>query len=457
MKHITTARSVQELVNTANTGELNPNPIGQRPPTSPGTSKSEGIIRTILSGLSVGQITLRDISEDTDAQKTYPGVKEVVIDGGHRIRALRDFFKGYFAVDGKTFLQLEDAQKELFLNTEISLCVYTCSAEQATLIFRILNTTTPTNQIEMIMSDDISPAAKAIRERTQFYKEYGNEVNELFEVITKSDGKRVSTYWSTDINPRRKWDEYVGILMLKAIGNGNVDAGLDTLGEYISSNEEPSKKAMSVVDDCLEDSVKVSKALKKKYNSKTFAAFQAVWFELLTLYGKFKISDYDAFAKDFYKVHSMLSGNIENKYDSDLRKFVTGKNKTELKTVKEFARNAVTNFANEYQQKAVAELYLGMMKLDKYMTELDTQRTVTRDKKYEMLAAQDYKCFIDGFPLDIDDAIFGHDTAWAEGGRIEEGKVIRHSHNVKMGTLSIADYRENFLMPRGEVAPELIS
>jgi len=58
-----------------------------------------------------------------------------------------------------------------------------------------------------------------------------------------------------------------------------------------------------------------------------------------------------------------------------------------------------------------------------------------------MLALQDFKCAIDGQALNIDDAIFGHDTAWADGGQIEEGAIIRKVHNVNMGTTTLDEYR----------------
>jgi hypothetical protein len=58
-----------------------------------------------------------------------------------------------------------------------------------------------------------------------------------------------------------------------------------------------------------------------------------------------------------------------------------------------------------------------------------------------MLAYQNFTCAIDGDELDIDNAIFGHDTPWSAGGQIEDGVIIRNTHNVDMGTMTISEYK----------------
>ena len=83
--------TVKELAQLAKK-KINPNPIGQRPPVSVGYNKSKGIIDSLLKGFSIGEITLRDIREDALNQKIYKGCDFLVIDGGHRLRAIRDFY-----------------------------------------------------------------------------------------------------------------------------------------------------------------------------------------------------------------------------------------------------------------------------------------------------------------------------------------------------------------------------
>ena len=67
-----------------------------------------------------------------------------------------------------------------------------------------------------------------------------------------------------------------------------------------------------------------------------------------------------------------------------------------------------------------------------------------------MLSLQDYKCAIDGKPLNLDDAIFGHDTPWSLGGKASDAKIIRSTHNRDMGTMTINEYKV-FLKMKGEL------
>ena len=79
--------SAQTIVQWLSEGMLNPDPIGQRPPTSSGPKKSIGIIASMLDGYGMGMITIRDISDDDFLRALY-GCDYLVIDGGHRCRAL---------------------------------------------------------------------------------------------------------------------------------------------------------------------------------------------------------------------------------------------------------------------------------------------------------------------------------------------------------------------------------
>ena len=441
-------QSVRNVVMDTHAGVINPDPIGQRPPVQSGPSKAQGIIDSLLRGFSVGTITVRNIENDEKNQEIYPGVKWLVLDGGNRIRAMRDFQAGRFAVNGKNYRQLSEEEKAALEETELSFSVYTCNDVQATEIFRRLNTVTPVNQIEMIMANDVSKTARAIRERVKSYKEYGyNDIHPIFEIQTKKDGSIKPAHWNTDINPRRKWDEYVGIAFVKTLGKGNVEAGLQAIEELVETDQpEISKETCKTVDNFLTDALETVKVMgsTKKLNADVFAAFQAVWFELYERNKVFSIVDYATFAEQFFMAHTELTGLEKNKYDTEVRHFTTGdrntlKSKTEI--VKKFARTAIKNFANPAEQHEVAKLYLNDMDIEDCVMYRDERRTISKDQKFEMLAKQGFRCAIDGDPLSIDDAIFGHDTAWAHGGKIDGGAIIRKVHNVEMGTTTLDEYR----------------
>jgi hypothetical protein len=291
------------------------------------------------------------------------------------------------------------------------------------------------------MSNDTSNFAKEIRSRVSFYAEYENKVHPLFDASAKNDKAPKPLNWATDVNPRRKWDEYVAVIMIKTINSGNATAGLDVVAEYVEEDAPISKSKLKLVDRFLDDALKIRNSVNRKFNTDTFSALQLVWFALLEQNKNFKIGDIDAFAKEFFKAHGVLTGNAVNKFDTEVRKFKINETDKKERIVKEFARRAIKNFANKYNQIEVAELYLDLMHIANVVTFRDDVRNISRDKKFDMLASQDFKCGIDGEELDIDDAIFGHDTPWSKGGLSSDAVIIRNTHNVDMGTMTISEYK----------------
>ena len=442
----TTSNSIIRTIAETNAGFVNPDPIGQRPPVSSRNNKAQGIIESVMMGISVGAITVRNIENDDKAQEIYPGVKWLVVDGGNRIRAMRDFYNGRFPLkSGENYLNLTEEDREKFDNTELTFFVYECDDVTGTEIFRRLNTVTPVNQIEMTMANDVSEVAKQIRTRVKSYKEYGyNDIHPIFEVKTKKDGTMKAVNWSTDINPRRKWDEFVAVAILKALGGGNVNAGLDSIEKLVEDDPVLSKKVLEHVDSFLTDAMTIAKEKNYKLNADTFGAMHCVWFGLLERNNVFAITDYTEFANEFYKVHAELTGKTPNFNDDTLITYPDGERgtiKQDTNTIKKFARKAIAYPSNPAMQNHVASMYIEQMNLTECVIFRDTRRTVTKDEKFEMLAAQNFRCAIDGEPLDINDAIFGHDTAWAHGGQLEDGQIIRKIHNVNMGTTTLDEYR----------------
>jgi hypothetical protein len=438
---------MMEVIMDVNAGVINPDPIGQRPPVSSGWSKAQGIIDSIINGFSIGTITVRDIENDVPNQLVYPGVKWLVIDGGNRIRAIRDFQRGEFTtLDGRNYRQLTVEEKANF-DMALNFCVYVCTDREATEIFRRLNTVTPVNRIEMIMANDVSNVSRVIRCMVKSYKEYNyNDTHPIFDTVVRNNTKIKAKYWNTDVNPRRRWDEYVGIAILKTLGGGNVSASLDALDDAVEDDIEISDKALKTINGFFDDALDITRAMGsgKKMNGDTFAAFQAVWFALYEQNKSFVIQDHYKFATEFYAAHATLTGLTSHKYDKEVREFKSGPRntlKTKTDTVRGFTRTAIKNFANPAEQAEVAKLYLDHMDTSQSILFRDDRRTISKDRKFDMLALQDFKCAIDGQALSIDDAIFGHDTAWAQGGQIEEGAIIRKIHNVNMGTTTLDEYR----------------
>ena len=95
-------------------------PVGQRLNTTnilvgkSKPSKAQGIIRTIVEGIDIGQITL---VQTENASYAYES-----IDGGHRKRYIKAFFENEFPLFGtETFYRdLTPEEKKAFLDTELT-------------------------------------------------------------------------------------------------------------------------------------------------------------------------------------------------------------------------------------------------------------------------------------------------------------------------------------------------
>jgi len=443
MKQTYMQLTAQDLIDLTISGKLNPDPIGQRPPVTKGPRKSIAIVSSLLNGNGIGMITLRDISEDAEAQKVYPGVKYLVIDGGHRIRAMKNFYQNRFPVNKLTFNMMEDLDLSNII-VPITSCV--CTPKEATDLFRVINTTTPVNFMEMVMSDDTSNVTKEIRTRTTFYKEYDNEPSPLFERKTDRRGDITSAYFDMEPNHRRKWDEYVAIAMIKSMGGGNVDAGQTQIEDLVEGGKI---SKLDVVDRFLTDIQKVGDSRSRKFNTDIFSALQLVWFGLYESNRNFKIEDHKKFAQEFMKVYSKLTGNK----DASLNDLTIKDEKGEPVFVKEFFRKNQKNFANSSVQKICFDQFMELTSIENLgVVCRDDRRSLSTSEREERLALQDYKCAIDGLPLELADSVWGHDTAWAKGGDLEDGAVIRRSHNTDMGSTTLEEYKMILELRKKKVA-----
>ena len=438
MKNIQyTTMTAQELIGKTLCGKINPDPIAQRPPVSQGSTKSEHIIQSLINGFGIGMITLRDIRTNDNMQKVYPGVEYLVIDGGHRIRAMRDFYIGKFALGKKVTF----AESDIDFNTfNVPCALIDCDSVEATVIFRNINTTTPVNFIEMVMSNEVSDVCKQVRMRTKFYKEYNNDVHPVFAVGADKHGKLVADNWDMAPNHRRKWDEYVFISMLKAIGGGNVDAGQREI-EQLAETGSVSKTALGIVDSFLSDVVLFKKERGRKLNTDIFAAFQMFWFGLYEKNKTFKITNHKRFATIFMGVYSSYTGNADTTYNDTTFNF-----KGETKLIKEFIRRGILNFSNSVEQKECFDIfYKEAQKYSDFSSSVqfrDEKRSISTEQREQYLALQGYTCAIDGLPLTLEDSVWGHDISWAEGGKTSDGAVIRKTHNDRMGQLTINQYKQ---------------
>lgn len=450
---------ITSIANWATIEELNPDPIGQRPPTDSGFGTSQAIIDSVITGYSIGELTFRDIREDDEAKEIYGnGTKFLVIDGGHRTRAIRDYINGRFAWNKMKYNELSESDRQKFDNILLNVTEYTCTAPEATEIFRRLNISTPVNEMEKIMANDQSEVAKQIRIRTRFYREYKNDPHPLFETVSRNGQPERPVRWAgTAINDRRAWDRWVAIALIKSEAKGHADAGYPAIMKMVEEDYSVSKKTLDILDKFLTDANAIAASVNREFNPRIYSVLMHTWFEMFANNNAFKIYDHKKFAQKFFKALAHLVGIKSTKYDDDYREFQMDANKRAFEFVKSFVKNASSNFANVYQQREVANLFLKEMgDLSDCVYERDDKRSESKYNIQDMLALQDYTCEIDGLPLEIEDAIFGHDTPWSQGGRIEDGKIIRNIHNRNMGTMTIGEYRKFLIATGVPVAEKLL-
>lgn len=437
MKNTFLFEKVREVYNLTDGGLLNADPIGQRPPVTQSHEKSIDIIQSLMDGYGIGMITLRDISEDKEMQKIYPGVKYLVIDGGHRIRAIGGYMRNKFRVKKKFYRELTPEEKKVFEEIKIVLDSKVCTSKQAIEVFRNLNKTTDVNFMEMLMCDDESPNCRIVRSMTRPYKEYGNTPLGLFNTVFNKDGEEKSRYFDMAPNHRRKWDEYAFIALIKADAGGNVAAGQPAIIEIAEGRPALSKTTVKVAERFFEDIERVCDWRgSRKINNDIFAAMQLVWFAFYEKNKNFKIDDVEKFHDSFFEAYTALSGSTPSHYDNE-----TVGSGVDKMFVKEYIRKNCKNFANEVAQKTCAEFFLDEMGEDCGVVFREEKRSLSTKQREEYLAKQGFKCAIDGLPLKLEDSVWGHDTAWAKGGSLMDGAVIRRTHNTDMGSCTLDEYR----------------
>lgn len=449
MRSSFTTMLIRDIVHMTLSKTLNPDPISQRPAVSSGVKKSQEIVEAILNNYGVGMLTVRDITNDESMQKIYPGQKYLVIDGGHRVRALTDFYQGRF----KVFQDKSFNKVEYILDKEIAVEIITCTSAEAIHIFRTRNKTTGVNFIEMIMCDETSTICREVRSRTKYYSEYNNKPLSIFESYNSK-----SYCFDSEPNPRRKWDEYVMIAILKAIGGGNVDAGQREIEKLVLNETEKNinpvnKNVLSVVDRFFADAYRFKETREKSFTGDSFAAFQVVWFGLYEKNKNFTIENMRKFMSAFMYAYTVLTGRGDSKYNNKTILVETQNSETLSVNIKDYVRSNTKNFSNSVVQRKCAELFFDEMGEDNGVVFREEKRSMNTSEREEALARQGYVCAIDGLPLFLKESVLGHDTAWAKGGRLTDGAVIRKTHNRDMGSTTLNEYR-TILKMRGEPVSE---
>ena len=91
---------------------------------------------------------------------------------------------------------------------------------------------------------------------------------------------------------------------------------------------------------------------------------------------------------------------------------------------------------------ALSYLVGEMGDIEEFLTVKDPVRDFTRLEKEARLAEQDFKCAVDGKPLDWKDAHAAHIKSHKKGGKTVYSNLVmvRAKYNEEMGTMDFNDY-----------------
>ena len=346
--------SIREILEMIVNKSLKIDPIGNRPSTvdAEGNAKNRGIIESIREGIGVSQIILRDISDEKDLKNLYgDAVDYVVIDGGHRTRALKWFVhedRFGITINGKVFRwkNLSESDREFIMNFEIPVSIVKCDADQAMEIFLAYNKTTVVKPYSIIMSNEQSEICKFVRQQTRTWDEYGTFCHPVFRL----EDEEPKYHHGRVPNKHNIWDTYVFVAIHKVLGKGNVAAGESQTKELIKTVDSLSNHEKAEVRKFLDTLLEVYNYNQKSITNEYFGCFQAVYFaEYEEADGNLKIGDMQLFTQKFHAAWAKLVSKKNTRLHTN--------HKGDKVPMYKFIEDAAIEFTHVKQQKEVAALF----------------------------------------------------------------------------------------------------
>ena len=422
------------------------NPIGQRLPVHSDVQnvKSEAIILSILNNIDIGNITLVNVDKELT-----PWVWES-LDGGHRKRAIRDFFQGKFTAGGRKYSELSDEEKSAFKKYELAFTLYSpLSNEMKGKIFRSLNETTDVNQIEMLNSYGDTPIANAIRETVRVVTRSDGTasiIHELFDVTKSSNFQ-----WISGDNLRLKQEEFVARVYYTFYKGGKLCNRTTAKVQEMYDNPKVNVKALKKKADKFFDFLfEMAKTRRQIFGSglgnSEKNALLNIYIHLSESYGcDLKVND----SVEWYKAFSVVYNDLYNDQQEIWTEIPDLDFELRDSSIAQLYKDYTRNHDNADKQKQLViwtTMHPKWENVYDYTILKDRNRAFPRCVKEVTLQNQGYVCFIDDLPLDWEDAEAGHIIAHALGGQTKPDNcaMIRKSHNSAMGQMSVTEYKEQW-------------
>lgn len=448
--HTSKHRSRRDTIGEFRDKNIDVLPISQRLPVreadrKTGKTKEVEIIETLLDGCGIGMMTLMSLLNRKGRRIIASNKFDwESIDGGHRKRAILSFLDGDLVVRGKTFKQMPKDEQEAFLNIKIDFDIYGyLGNEEKGTIFRNLNKTTDVNFIEMLNSYGDIPIANFVRYLARHVKKIDNSFHNLFDFHEKT-GKPIYKYLQFD-NDRLKIDYMVARIVFRY-----VSAAGGLLGGSSDNELEAMYQDETINDDLLDDvRSKVTKHFdflrlmadyrKKKYNKglsqHDFKVLSYLYFYILDNYGSVNFEDSELFYENFAKANGILLTK-DGKYQEEPH-IPSG-----YMVPMMYSKYIGAPGHSGKIKMAMTYLIKEMDDLESFLEIRDIKREFTRLEKEARLAEQDFKCAVDGEPLNWKDAHAAHIKSHKKGGETIYSNLVmvRAKYNLEMGTLDFNDY-----------------
>jgi hypothetical protein len=428
--------------------EIDCNPVHQRLDREPKMiggsepSKAQGVIRTLLKGWDINQITMH---ETPDGKFRYES-----IDGGHRKRYILAFHGNKFPDfdSGKFFRDFSKGEKDAFLGAQLTFCIYSnLKPWEVGEIFRALNESTPVNHQEMLNSHGDTPIANAIRETSRAVIGLRNNCHQLFEYSeNNTDHKKKYTLVAFD-NDGLRIDEMVARIFYRYYDGGGLGVSdkddLENLYKAEISDEE-AKALKKKVKSCLDFVHSMAALRKHKMNNnlpqKEFVMFSRIWLYLEQKYGEFTINDERELFNDVYRAYSPY----KLKYDDQPKALQKSSPLDSGKTIGKQFNDSLGEFRPAKSVSFPIECLLKSIDFPSLITPRDKQRIFPREWREAKLVDQDYKCAISGEIITMETSQGAHIIAWSLGGKTlyTNLAMVATHHNSKMGSMSVHEYKE---------------
>lgn len=417
---------------------INADPAHQRPQI-PDKNKRKGIITTMLDGYDIGEIKLNQFSSEP--------VELEVIDGSNRLRSIRQFYNNEFSINNKTYDELSSDEQDIFLNYPLRYIIYDNLSPQAKAKqFITTNTVTDVNHQEMLNAFGEALIACLVREYVRTVPGTDTVPDSLFEsTINRKQDKFNFRFFRID-NGRLKLEDNVARIAYLCYKDEGLIAHSDKLVYNMYKNVKFSEQDIKSLDKKMK---KVFRFVMQNANARNtwfsaglslleFVCLYRLYFHLKEEYGNFHIEDYDEFFKAFKEGHDAFASNNPTR-----NAVVPQKNDKSDKLESDVYKDSLRK--HETICKEAIELLLEEFDVEKYMTRLHKKRIFTNEEQETQLQRQDFKCWVDGEPLTMNEAEGGHIIAHIKGGKTDSDnfRMMRRIHNRKMGKQNAREYKES--------------